>query len=241
MEKPIGIVMAAGRGTRMRELTDHTPKPMLMVRGKPIIAHVLNGLAPQVSLIVVVVGYLGEQIKEHIGDAFEGVPVIYAIQSNPTGGTLDALRAGLLAVESRKTEGFIVTSADDIHTLEAFGSLGLHAAHKPNDMALIGITLEDKDRLKRFGVFALDSAGRISGIEEKPVVPPSSIINCALYYFPFAFKNYLFAEVQPQPNGELYLTDPLDLWIREKGADLYIAYNWQPVGTPEDLEAANVE
>ena len=232
--------MAAGRGTRMRELTDHTPKPMLKVHGEPIITHVLKGLAPQVSHIVVVVGYLGEQIREHIGNSFEGVPVVYATQQNPTGGTLDALREGLRAVSTIQNDGYIVTSADDIHTLEAFESLGSHAAHKPNDMALIGITLEDKDRLKRFGVFALDSKGRISGIEEKPAVPPSSVINCALYYFPFAFKKYLFAEVVPQPNGELYLTDPLDLWIREKGADLYTAQSWQPIGTPEDLAVANV-
>lgn len=236
--KPTAIILAAGRGTRMRELTAAVPKPMLLVRGKPILAHVLENLVPHVSSIVIVVGYLHEQITSHIGTEFAGVPVVYATQENPQGGTLDALRVGMRAA-GEASRGYIVVSADDIHLQESFEALATHAAQHPDDMMLVGVSAATKDDAKRFGVFEFGADGRLLRIEEKPENPPSQVINCALYYMPAAFKETAFADYAAQPNGELYLTDPLSSWIRVHGASVHVAPSWESIGTPEDLAKAN--
>lgn len=241
MQKPIGIVLAAGRGTRMRSLTDSTPKPLLEVRGEPILIHVLRGLAPEVSKLVIVIGYLGEHIQERVGSVFEGVPVSYAIQQNPKGGTLDALRVGLQEDFAADASGFIVVSADDIHLDSTFKHLGQQAKEKPGDMMLVGVRVEDTERLKRFGVFVFSPEGRIIGIEEKPLVPPSFSINCGLYYFPKKFTDIVFSDIPTSSSGELYLTDAVDVWIGQGGADYFEADHMESIGTPEDLKVANGE
>jgi dTDP-glucose pyrophosphorylase len=63
------VILAAGKGTRMRELTDECPKPMLMVQGKPILEHIVEGLkSAGIREIFLVTGYRGELIEEYFGD-----------------------------------------------------------------------------------------------------------------------------------------------------------------------------
>ncbi|MGB2680385.1 MAG: sugar phosphate nucleotidyltransferase, partial [Candidatus Competibacter sp.] len=63
------MILAAGRGERMRPLTDHTPKPLLLVAGKPLIAHHLEALrAAGFREIVINTGHLGEQLPAALGD-----------------------------------------------------------------------------------------------------------------------------------------------------------------------------
>ena len=65
------MILAAGRGERMRPLTDHTPKPLLPVRGKPLIQHHMEALkAGGVDRVVVNTAWLGEQIPAHFGMTF---------------------------------------------------------------------------------------------------------------------------------------------------------------------------
>ncbi len=63
------VILAAGKGTRMRELTDELPKPMLRVQRKPILEHILTGLKSAGILdACIVVGWKSEVIKDHFGD-----------------------------------------------------------------------------------------------------------------------------------------------------------------------------
>ena len=97
------LVFAAGRGTRLRPYTDTTPKPLLDVGGQPILTRCLRAItAAGVDRIVLVVGYRGEAIVEHIGDSFRGVPVVYAHQDDRKG----LAHAVLTAAEALEREGF---------------------------------------------------------------------------------------------------------------------------------------
>ena len=63
------VILAAGKGTRMRELTNELPKPMLRVQGKPILEHIVAGIvAAGVRDIFIVTGWHGEVVENHFGD-----------------------------------------------------------------------------------------------------------------------------------------------------------------------------
>ena len=66
------VILAAGLGTRLRPLTDNKPKPMVEVKGKPIIAHNIERLPETISEIIVVLGYMGEKISDYL-DAHESI------------------------------------------------------------------------------------------------------------------------------------------------------------------------
>lgn len=91
------MILAAGRGERMRPLTDTLPKPLLPVRGRPLIDHAVRALvAAGVHDIVVNLSYRGAQIREHLGDGSRfGVHVAYSEEGEPPletgGGVLKAL------------------------------------------------------------------------------------------------------------------------------------------------------
>ncbi len=244
MEKPIGIILAAGRGTRMRHLTEALPKPLIEVRGKPLIVHLLEELTPHVSKIVIVDGYLGSLIREKIGSTYNGVTIVYTTQENYTGGTLDAVRVGIGGLQEsdlKEVPGFIVAYSDDIHGKDSFAALAKSAETHPERVALVGMRVTDPVKRRAFGVFVFDGEGRVMGIEEKPQSPPSEFINCALQYFPKRMQPQLLSTVEKSSSGEEYLTDVIDAWIRQEGAEFIEATYWEPIGTPEDVAKAEVQ
>src|SRR5437016_1151503 len=78
-----GVILAAGRGTRMRELTNNVPKPMIEVRGKPVLQHIVEGLRDAgVRRFLIIVGYHAETVRDFFGDGRRHtVDIEYAIQT----------------------------------------------------------------------------------------------------------------------------------------------------------------
>ena len=72
------VILAAGEGVRMRPLTLTTPKPLLKVSGKVLLDYIFETLPPEVTEAVIVVKYLGEQIKAYCGESFHGRTIHYA-------------------------------------------------------------------------------------------------------------------------------------------------------------------
>jgi len=103
--------LAAGRGTRLRPLTYHVPKPMLRIAGKNLIEHNLDKLPAEIDELIFVVNYLKEQIVNHFGYEFGGRKVKYVYQKDML-GTGHALKACQKVLADR----FLVMMGDDIYS-----------------------------------------------------------------------------------------------------------------------------
>jgi len=125
------MILAAGRGERLRPLTDRTPKPLLVVQGKPLIVHHLERLQSAGFMdIVINISWLGDKIKNHLGDGSRyGVQIRY---SEEPPGALDTGGGILNALSLLGSEPFLVVNSD-IYTDFPFGRL--MSALKPGDLA----------------------------------------------------------------------------------------------------------
>jgi bifunctional UDP-N-acetylglucosamine pyrophosphorylase/glucosamine-1-phosphate N-acetyltransferase len=108
------VILAAGRGTRMGKLTEDRPKPMLEVARKTLLEWKFDALPDEVDEIIIVIGYLGEKIREKFGDSYKGKKVTYVEQANIVGGTMDALLAAKPQLRGR----FFVMNGDDLYARE---------------------------------------------------------------------------------------------------------------------------
>ena len=212
------FILAAGRGERLRPHTDHTPKPLLSVRGKPLIDwHLQQLVAAGVREVVVNLGWLGERLRKHLGDGSRyGLAITYSEEGWPaleTGGGLHR------ALPLLGAEPFLLVNGD-VFTDCAFAPLiasGLDGAD------LARLVLVPNPPQHPAGDFALvegrvlDAAPRLtySGIA---VLHPALFAGCAPGAFPLAplLKR---AMAQQQVAGLLH------------------AGQWSDVGTPERWQA----
>jgi dTDP-glucose pyrophosphorylase len=155
------VIMAGGRGERLRPLTDSTPKPMLRVGDKPILEHNIDHLLRfGITDLTISVRYLGEQIEDYFGDgAAKGVTIRYLHEDQPL-GTMGALAA----LPEVSPEYLLVMNSDLLTNLdfsaffEAF--LDQHA-----DLAVATVPHEVDIP---FAVFELDEGNRVRAFREKP-------------------------------------------------------------------------
>src|SRR6266498_2430669 len=104
------VILAAGKGTRMKELTDELPKPMLQVHGKPILEHLLNGLlGAGIREVFIVTGYKAEALESHFGEGQKwGARIVYGRQLVQDGTG----KAPELARDFVGSDNFLLTYGD---------------------------------------------------------------------------------------------------------------------------------
>jgi len=207
----------------MLPLTEHTPKPLIKVCGKPIIQHVVEALPAEIDELVLVVGYLQEQIREYCTSEFLGKKVQYVTQQNFSGGTGDALMCAKDLIKGR----FLFMYADDIH-----GSEALKKAVACEHAILAAYT----DTPECFGVLLANKDGTLSEILEKPKNPPSNMVNIG----GLVLTDSVFKYVVPvsEEHGELIVTDMVTAYAKDNPVSIVMQEMWMPVGKPEDITKA---
>lgn len=219
------VILAAGLGTRMRPLTDTTPKPLLLVNGKPIIERIIAAFPEEVHEVVVVVGYKGDQIKNFLGGNFLGKKITCRIQDDPASGTFNALK--LCEDQLKSEKNFFVFYSDDLIDPETLREMMSY------ELAAVVSTSETP---QKFGVATLDSEGNIKEIVEKPENPPSNTILANGLLLDNRIFDY---EPRTQEGKERYLSYALSRMVKDYKVKAVFAKFWFPVGTPEDLARAN--
>jgi len=115
-----GIILAAGKGTRLRPWTDDTPKPLLKMCGRPILDYILDGfVSAETEDLSLVIGYLGGQIVEHYGNEYKGMRIRYFEQKE----LLGTAKALLMAEEVLKDETFMLGFGDVLIDPENYRAL----------------------------------------------------------------------------------------------------------------------
>lgn len=218
------VILAAGKGTRLRPLTEHTPKPLVKVAGKTLIDHIVEALPSAVDELIIVTGYLGEQIREHCRDKFHGRTVTYLEQAEQN-GTAKALWLCKDLIKGR----FLFMFADDIH-----GSNDLaRAVSFSRSMLVAQVTNPEK-----FGIVVRHPDGTISQMIEKPQYAPS---NCASTGA-MVLDQHIF-EYEPQEDkvikGEFYLTEVIERYSKDFPIAVVEQDTWIPIASVEDVEGAN--
>lgn len=228
------VILAAGRGTRMRELTNEVPKPMVEVQGKPILQHILEGLASAgVEQTLIVVGYRKEAIQDYFGNGQRvGLRIEYVEQLTQDGtGRVVALGKQYCA-----DQPFLLLYGDilvDPIVYQKLRDLGdaemLIAVKYLQDVSKGGAVYLDRN----FHLIDLREKQDAAGVE-------THWYNAGLY----AFRSSIFPfidKLEKSPRGEYELTDAIRAMA---GAGLKINAveikgSWADVRDPEILQALN--
>ena len=216
------VILAAGKGTRLRPLTDTTPKPLVKVGGKTILDHIVSALPEDIKEIILVTNYLEEQIKDYCGANFHGRKVKYVSQENPAGGTGQAL----ITAKDLVKDKFLFMYSDDIHGAEA-----LERVVKEDDAMLV----TEVSNPGQFGVVYTNEDGYLDKIVEKPENPDSNLINIGGFVISPEIFSY---RAEASDNGEVYVTDMLTKYSQKNPVKVIKQDLWLPIGTQEQLLAA---
>lgn len=231
------VLLAAGRGTRMRELTLELPKPMIAVRGRPILAHIVAGLkAAGVTHFLIVVGYRAEVVRDFFGDgsAF-GARIQYATQVTQDGTG----RVVELAREFTGGDPFVLSYGDILIEPANYQRL---VALEAGDEALVSV--KRMDDVSQGGAVFINDRGEVTGLREKPKPgePTSPWYNAGVYTFrPSVFD--FTAKLEKSPRGEYELTDAIRAMAQSghRIRCLELAGEWADVRDPEVLAALNAQ
>jgi UDP-N-acetylglucosamine diphosphorylase / glucose-1-phosphate thymidylyltransferase / UDP-N-acetylgalactosamine diphosphorylase / glucosamine-1-phosphate N-acetyltransferase / galactosamine-1-phosphate N-acetyltransferase len=244
------VILAAGKGTRMKELTNEVPKPMLKVEGKPILEHIVSGLASAgIREIFIVTGFRAETIESYFGDGSKWkVQIAYGRQAvaNGTGKAAEPAK-GFLGVSP-----FVLTYGDIlVMPIEKLGETYRQMIHRFNEGYFSGvITVTPGEDVTKGGLNFFDEKFCLSRLVEKPSPAQIEELRRAGWLKPgqpawynagiYIFKPSLFeftAKLEKSPRGEYELTDAISALIATKHvlAGLEIQGRWVDVRDPEVL------
>jgi bifunctional UDP-N-acetylglucosamine pyrophosphorylase/glucosamine-1-phosphate N-acetyltransferase len=219
------VILAAGLGLRLRPHTLTTPKPLLHVRGRPILNWTLAALPKEVSRVVVVTHHLAEQFTDYLRTQTHFADWATVHQAHPR-GTGDALKACRDAVGS---ERFLVLNGDDLYGAADLAALLRHPC---------GMLAHPVDDPGRFGIAFLkeDGSGTLDRLLEKPAdLAGPRLANIGAYLFP----RWVFdVELPLSPRGEYEITDAVSAVAARAPFHVVPARAWLPIGTVEAWRAA---
>lgn len=239
------VILAAGKGTRMRELTQELPKPMLKVQGRPILDHIISGLGTAgIHEVCIVTGWRAEVIESHFGDGSKFGARIQYVRQEVQDGTG---RAPEYAKSFVGADDFVLTYGDILVKPETYRHLLKRFREGPFSGV---ITVTVGQDVSKGGLNFFDDAFCLSRLVEKPSPDQIEELRTAgflrgdrpLYYNAgiYLFRPVLFdftARLQKSPRGEYELTDAISMMIAagHKLAGLEIAGRWVDVRDPEVL------
>ena len=225
------IIPLAGKGTRLRPHTHVTPKPLLKIAGKPVMAYILDDLKKlgSVEQVIYITGHLKEKVEEYVRANYD-FPSVF-IEQTVQNGTATAIDLARPYVDQDVLIIFVDTIFDaDISVIKRTDADGI-------------IWVKEVEDYQRFGVVVSDADGNMTRIVEKPSTPISKRANIGLYYikhWQLLFEGITHVRQQPPNKGEYFLTDAFQYMI-ERGAKIKVidVEGWYDAGKLDTLLETN--
>ena len=174
----VGILLVGGFGTRLKPLTDESPKPMLPVAGLPVTEHqILAAKKAGIHTLVLATSYLADVFTPYFGDGAKwGMKILYAVEKEPL-GTGGAIRnaAELLG----RDEPVVIFNGDVLSRHSIADQIAFHLENKAD----VTLHLIDVADARAFGCVPTDSDGRVTAFLEKMDNPVTNSINAGCYVF----------------------------------------------------------
>ncbi|MFA5075837.1 MAG: nucleotidyltransferase family protein [Patescibacteria group bacterium] len=221
------VILAAGAGVRMRPLTYEVPKPMLPVQGKPLLAYSIEQLPKEIDEVILVVGYLGEQLKKYFGNEYDGRQISYVIQPELL-GTGDALWRCRGLLKGR----FLVLMGDDIYQAKDV----VRCLAQERCILAKEVVAEE---LRNYGALMINEAGNLIDIVETELMPGTKcLVNSALYVLDENVFKYSLAPIKD--GKEFGLPQTVVKMVNGYPVKIVQTDYWLPIGYPDDLKRAEI-
>ena len=231
-QSPIAIIPVAGTGTRLRPHTHTVPKVLLNVAGKPMLAYILDELpALGIQSVVLIIGYLGEKVREYVATHYPKLDVHYVEQPERLG----LGHAISLAEPQANGRPVLIILGDTIFDADLPGVIQRWEN---------AIGVKEVEDPRRFGIVETAADGRVTRMVEKPEHPTSKLAITGIYFFTDGTP--LFAALKElqhrgvRTRGEFQLTDGMQLLV-ERGATIrtFPVNGWYDCGKLETLLETN--
>ncbi|OGL74421.1 hypothetical protein A3E39_00850 [Candidatus Uhrbacteria bacterium RIFCSPHIGHO2_12_FULL_60_25] len=218
------IIMCAGRGTRMRPITDSIPKPLVPILGKGSLERTLDILPREVDRVILVVGYRGDQIRDRIGTEWKGKKITYLSQQ-PLDGTGGALRQVEPYLESDR---FLIMNGDDLYSAVDLEKL----VQSERGVLLLETRLEKEE-----DAWTKDEKGLLTKLRRMPA-GERGLVNIGAYCLDRNWYRTKPIQVPGKANEWSLPHALLELIAMGSHVSAVPATWWMPVGTPAELAAA---
>jgi UDP-N-acetylglucosamine diphosphorylase / glucose-1-phosphate thymidylyltransferase / UDP-N-acetylgalactosamine diphosphorylase / glucosamine-1-phosphate N-acetyltransferase / galactosamine-1-phosphate N-acetyltransferase len=233
------VILAAGKGKRLRPITATRPKPLIPIAGKPLLEHTILSLKEAgISSILLIVGYKEDMIKEYFKDGVEnfGVKIDYITQTEHLG----TAHAAKYAIDFVGKDDFLLMYGDILVEGKTFKNIIKEFKRlKPEGI----ISLIRVENPEEFGIITLNDKNFVEKVTEKPSQGSDlgNLANAGIYIFtPLIFKAIL--ETKKSIRGEYEFTDSMELLISQFGGKIkgYILEDfWSDIGLPWQVLEAN--
>lgn len=220
------IILAGGKGERLRPFTDDRPKPMVEINGKPILAYQLEQLkAAGIKEVVFACSYHREALQKHLGSGEKyGIKASFSIEETPLGRGGGIKKA--MQMLSKGWESVIVVNGDNLWKLDL---AGLVKKHKENKAIATIVVVPLKSP---YGIVEFNELDEILGFKEKPILP--HWVNAGIYVFSHEIEPLLPDEGDHEI--ETFPKLPTKRFLVFKSTDY-----WRGVDTVKDLTEAEKE
>ena len=206
----MGVILAAGKGTRMRPFSEHWPKPILPVLGKPLMAYQLEMMAGMgIRKVVVVVGHLGHEVVRAHGDGSQwGVSIQYVEQEEMLG-----IAHAVGRLEAYVDRPFFLFLGDIFFVTENLDEM-LERFQRDKLGGVLACKRErDLEAMKRnFAVIAGDD-GVVTRVVEKPRFPRTDLKGCGIYLFDQTFFDAVRRTPRTTLRDEYEITDSIQMFL----------------------------
>ena len=195
MRNNVLVIMAGGLGLRLRPATEHCPKPMLPVAGRPMLEHIiLHARTHGITKFVIAIHYLGSLIEEYFADGSSlGIDVSYIREEDPL-GTAGALQM----VDPGPAKTFLITNGDVMAKIDYAGLINFHELNEAD----VTVAVQEYEHHHPYGVVTTNGSEVIE-IEEKPIY--KDYINTGIYAMSSS------ALIKNRPSGPYDMPDILSV------------------------------